>query len=364
MKKILSLVLVGVLSLSLIVGCSREFDSTEYSNGSKYLLGFGDTTDKETDDKKKAEAVAKKLSSNKTKEKKIVKSIVMKGQKTYKYGVVHDMTFKLPSTLTQTFFSKLIFTTPKTSPKLTQSKNVYLTGDDCKNGTLTPKPNYQYSIIIYSNPNTSQSKYAGSVASYKVGATEKVFKNFKGAKDIPTIAKTWIDNKSKFRYAQKTVTSYTNPAANISKWKVNGKYNIDCSTLSGLIMRGHTYSSSPYAKSTKKLGKNTKYSWAFELPRTAAEQARYCVQKGWVLNGIDTTDFSNVPPGALIFYDKDNKLLNRFMAVSHVAICVGKDSNGVNRLIESTTDSNGGIRYKAIKDNAPDKILFIALPQK
>ena len=107
-----------------------------------------------------------------------------------------------------------------------------------------------------------------------------------------------------------------------------------------------------------------KYARAFELPRTAAEQARYCVQKGWVLNGIDTTDFSNVPPGALIFYDRDNKLLNRFMAVSHVAICVGKDSNGVNRLIESTTDSNGRIRYKAIKDNTPDKILFIALPQR
>ena len=75
------------------------------------------------------------------------------------------------------------------------------------------------------------------------------------------------------------------------------------------------------------------------------------------------TDFSNVPVGALIFYDRDNKVINRFMATSHVAVCVGK-RNGVNTLIESTTDSNGGIRYKAIKDNTPDKILFIALPQK
>ena len=296
-------------------------------------------------------------------EKKVTKSITMEGQKYYTYGVVHDMTMKLPSSVVKTFFSKLTFTTPKTTPKFNQSKIVYLTGDHCKNGALIVKPNHQYQIMVYTNPDTSQSKYAGSVASYKIGESEEIFKNFRGYKDIPVIAKTWIENKSKFTYAHDTVTSFNDPNANKSKWKTSsGKYKIDCSTLAGLIMRGHTYSSSPYAKKTTKLGKNTKYSWAFEMPRTAADQAKYCVEHGWVLNGIDMTDFSNVPVGALIFYDRDNKVINRFMATSHVAVCVGK-INGVNTLIESTTDANGGVRYKAIKDNTPDKILFIALPQ-
>ena len=296
-------------------------------------------------------------------EKKVTKSIIMKGQEYYTYGVVHDMTMKLPSKVAKTFFSKLTFTTPKSTPKFSQSKIVYLTGDHCKNGALIVQPNHQYQIMVYTNPNTSQSKYAGSVAAYKIGDVEEKFRDFRGAKDIPVIAKTWIDNKSKFTYAHDTVTSFTNPDANKSKWKTSsGKYKVDCSTLAGLIMRGHTYSSSPYAKKTTKLGKNTKYSWAFEMPRTAADQAKYCVEHGWVLNGIDMTDFSNVPAGALIFYDRDNKVINRFMATSHVAVCVGK-RNGVNSLIESTTDANGGIRYKAIKDNTPDKILFIALPQ-
>ena len=287
----------------------------------------------------------------------------MKAQQTYKYGVVDDMTMKLPSAVVQTFFSKLTFTTCAANPKFNQSKILYLTGDHCKNGALIVKPSYQYVILTYYNPDTSQSKYAGSVAAYKTGESEEVFKNFRGAKDIPTLAANWIANKSKFQYAYSTVTSFTNPDANKSKWKVNGLYNIDCSTLSGLMMRGYSYSTSPYAKKATSLKKNPNYSWAFNLPRTAADQAKYCIEKGWVLNGIDMTDFSNVPVGALIFYDRDSKLLNRFMACSHVAICVGKDSNGVNRLIESTTDSNGGIRYKAIKDNTPDKILFIALPQ-
>ena len=294
---------------------------------------------------------------------KVIKSIVMKAQQTYKYGVVDDMTMKLPSAVVQTFFSKLTFTTCAANPKFNQSKILYLTGDHCKNGALIVKPSYQYVILTYYNPDTSQSKYAGSVAAYKTGESEEVFKNFRGAKDIPTLAANWIANKSKFQYAYSTVTSFTNPDANKSKWKVNGLYNIDCSTLSGLMMRGYSYSTSPYAKKATSLKKNPNYSWAFNLPRTAADQAKYCIEKGWVLNGIDMTDFSNVPVGALIFYDRDSKLLNRFMACSHVAICVGKDSNGVNRLIESTTDSNGGIRYKAIKDNTPDKILFIALPQ-
>ena len=297
-------------------------------------------------------------------ENKVTKSIIMEGQKYYTYGVVHDMTMKLPSKVVQTFFSKLTFTTPKSSPKFTQSKIVYMTGDHCKNGALIVQPNHQYQIIVYTNPDTSQSKYASSVSAYKIGDVEEKFKDFRGAKDIPIIAQSWIDNKSKFTYAHDTVTSYTNPAANKSKWKTSaGKYKVDCSTLAGLIMRGHTYSSSPYAKKTTKLTTNSKYSWAFEMPRNAAEQARYCVTHGWVLNGIDMTDFSNVPVGALIFYDRDSKVINRFMATSHVAVCVGK-RNGVNTLIESTTDSNGGIRYKAIKDNTPDKILFIALPQK
>lgn len=111
-----------------------------------------------------------------------------------------------------------------------------------------------------------------------------------------------------------------------------------------------------------KVKRNTAYSWAITLPRLSADQARYCVEHGWVLHDADTTNFLNLKEGDLIFYDRDKLTTTRYMQISHVAICVG-EVNGVMSCIESTKCDNG-VRIIALTKNTPDKVLFVARPKK
>lgn len=290
--------------------------------------------------------------------------IVMENGKTYKYKNVDEMIFKLPSKVTSAFWSKLTFTTTSKN-KVTQSKILYLKGTDCKAGALLSKQNTTYNIFIY--PSTADDsiteKYIGNVVGVSKGSEFVNYKNFKGANDVVKIAETYYAKKDKFQYGTKTVLTYDNPADNIDKWKVNGLYNIDCSTLIGLIFRGLTYQKSPYAVKTTKVKKSTAYSWSFNFPRTAADQAKYCVDNGWVLPQIDTVNFSNVEAGDLIFWDRDNKENGRYMNCSHVAMCIGKDSDGDTICIEATTVT-GAFRKIKIKNNTADKFLFVARVKK
>lgn len=304
----------------------------------------------------------KEESTTPTTNKKI--DIVMENGKVYKYGKVDEMIFKLPSKVKSAFWSKLTFTTTSKN-KVTQSKILYLKGTDCKAGALLSKPNTTYNIFIY--PSTADDsiteKYIGNVVGVSKGSEFVNYKNFKGANDVVKIAETYYAKKDKFQYGTKTVLTYDNPADNIDKWKVNGLYNIDCSTLIGLIFRGLTYQKSPYAVKTTKVKKSTAYSWSFNFPRTAADQAKYCVDNGWVLPQIDTVNFSNVEAGDLIFWDRDNKENGRYMNCSHVAMCLGKDSDGDTICIEATTVT-GAFRKIKIKNNTADKFLFVARVKK
>lgn len=290
--------------------------------------------------------------------------IVMENGKTYKYKNVDEMIFKLPSKVKSAFWSKLTFTTTSKN-KVTQSKILYLKGTDCKAGALLSKPNTTYNIFIY--PSTAddsiKEKYIGNVVGVSKGSEFVNYKNFKGMNDVVKIAETYYAKKDKFQYGTKTVLTYDNPAENIDKWKVNGLYNIDCSTLIGLIFRGLKYQKSPYAVKTTKVKKSTAYSWAFNFPRTAADQAKYCVDNGWVLPQIDTVNFSNVEAGDLIFWDRDNKENGRYMNCSHVAMCLGKDSDGDTICIEAT-NVTGAFRKIKIKNNTADKFLFVARVKK
>lgn len=290
--------------------------------------------------------------------------IVMQNGKTYKYKNVDEIIFKLPSKVTSAFWSKLTFTTTSKN-KVTQSNILYLKGTDCKAGALLSKPNTTYNIFIY--PSTANDsiteKYVGNVVGITKGSEFVNYKNFKGMNDVVKIANTYFTNKSKFKYNTKTVLSFDNPADNISSWKTDGLYHIDCSTLIGLIFRGLTYQKSPYAVKTTKVKRNSNYSWTFNFPRTAADQAKYCVDNGWILPQIDTINFSNVEAGDLIFWDRDNKENGRYMNCSHVAMCIGKDSDGDTICIESTTVT-GGMRKIKIKKNTADKFLFVARVKK
>ena len=111
-----------------------------------------------------------------------------------------------------------------------------------------------------------------------------------------------------------------------------------------------------------KVKRNSAYSWAFTFPRNAAEQARYCVEHGWVLHDADLVNYFNLKEGDIIFYDRDKKTTSRYMQVSHVAICVGVVNDEMS-CIESTNCDNG-VRIKSLYQNTPDKVLFIARPKK
>lgn len=168
---------------------------------------------------------------------------------------------------------------------------------------------------------------------------------------------------------------------------------IDCSTFSGMMTKGLEYANGPYANKTNftnfrkdKLQKSSK-SWAFNMvkadgtwAREAAAQCEYFDRVGLGIvyyRNVDTgktygskgsTDdnFSPIKKGDLIFYSKKDssgnwKQPNRYMKVSHVAVCYGDNSSGKKSVIESTngtmsknhtfddgTTINAGIRIVSI----------------
>lgn len=301
-------------------------------------------------------------------------SIVMQANKKYEYGVVKDLTFLLPTVVVDSFYSRIIFKTPKDSEpmKYYQSKIVYLQGTDCLNGQLIPKADTTYNIIVMPNANKdlTSEKYYGSVTGVSSGGNYKEFTTFVGETKVSEIAQTYL-NQTGLRYGEFSFTINLEPtnfpnnmSGNLNKWydsSVN-KANIDGSSLVMLAYLGITYKNSAYNNhSLKKLVKNTNYSWTFKFPRIASEQARYCIQKGWVLNEADLTNFTNLKAGDLLFYDSDTFDNERFMNISHVAICVG-EVDGVMSLIEATICENG-VRVKSVESTTSDKLLFVARPR-
>lgn len=300
--------------------------------------------------------------------------ILLKSTKNYYYPqiTIKSLKFRLKSKVDKSFYARMIFTTAD-EISYTQSKICYLEGVDCIAGQLVPKPNTGYKIIIMANANPKINyKYYGSVSVDKTGEFANPYK-FVGGEKVVKTAKTYL-NQNELRYGDNSYAIKSEPASfpndmagNLNKWYDADakKANIDCSSLAIFVYADISYDKSPYSNhKLKKLVKNSDTSWAFMLPRTAAEQAEYCVKKGWVLHDIDTTNYSNLDPGDMVFYDRDNGENGRYMNCSHVAIVVGptEDGNSVY-IIEATTVTNA-VRIIEITANKTDKILFCARPKK
>lgn len=185
---------------------------------------------------------------------------------------------------------------------------------------------------------------------------------------------------------------------------------IDCSTFSGMMTKGLEYVNGPYANKTnftnfrKNILQKSSKKWAFNMvkadgtwAREAAAQCEYFDRVGLGIvyyRNVDTgktygskgsTDdnFSPIKKGDLIFYSKKDssgnwKQPNRYMKVSHVAVCYGDNSSGKKSVIESTngtmtknhtfddgTTINAGIRIVSIAGNSgyADDIVMIVRPQ-
>ena len=185
---------------------------------------------------------------------------------------------------------------------------------------------------------------------------------------------------------------------------------IDCSTFAGMMTKGLEYVNGPYANKTnftnfrKNILQKSSKKWAFNMvkadgtwAREAAAQCEYFDRVGLGIvyyRNVDTgktygskgsTDdnFSPIKKGDLIFYSKKDssgnwKQPNRYMKVSHVAVCYGDNSSGKKSVIESTngtmsknhtfddgTTINAGIRIVSIAgiSGYADDIVMVVRPQ-
>lgn len=165
---------------------------------------------------------------------------------------------------------------------------------------------------------------------------------------------------------------------------------MDCSTLVGLCLRGYTYENGPYANKTQfdafrtdRNQTNPSVSWAFTVPRTAADIGKYCYDNNWIVPlstiGNPSNNYAGLKKGDLIFWAKKDtngnyKEPDRFMKISHVAIVYGNSNtfNGRLSVVECTTVTprhhtlsdgttlNCGVRIKDIANSKPDEVVLVA----
>lgn len=294
-------------------------------------------------------------------------SVTVRTNNRYVYGTLNSLTL-----LTNTAESSLpdynvtvSFRTQDNTPiKFSQSNNLYMVGDDCLFGALIPRVSTDYRIEITYGGTRLLGKVYGASYGYVASLS-----NFSGGRNISSVAKTYLDASSDFCYGSNTILS-GNATSKSSVTDSSGKYYIDCSTLTSLAYRGITYSDSKYSDWSKtNSARTSKYSYAIELPRTSAEQARYCIEKGWILpKEYWGENFSNLQAGDLIFYSerpitKASTWGTRFMRVGHVALVSGVEG-GRAYVYESTSNASvDGLRKINIMDNTPEKISIIARPQ-
>lgn len=319
---------------------------TYYKEYKKKILYFGDGADWESNS----------VTSNK----------MLDSQRVYTYNKpMTKLQFRVPATSStnynDSYYARIIFTTAK-GFKLIQPDTVYLEGVDCKNGVLIPKVNTTYIVSVYYNPDTtiSDKAYLGSVGAKEKGSNYAQ-PLFKYSSDLVKIADSYYKNNSKFSYNSTTPCDFKNPAENISKWKVNGKYQIDDSCFLNYVLTGWTYEKSPYGNEKKAdNNRNNSVSWAIPSTRNEANIGKYFVQKNWVVDVADLETFKNLAIGDIIFMDADSKNNGEFMAISHTAIVIEKDKDGDFVALECTNGlTNGVFRKVKVKSLSSKNILFV-----
>ena len=85
--------------------------------------------------------------------------------------------------------------------------------------------------------------------------------------------------------------------------------------------------------------------------------AKYVVENDWVLDDVDYTNFTNIDPGDILFWDSDSVDNNEYMGCSHTSICIGKDAEGNKLIIEGASDQV--IKKVKITDKNINNLLFV-----
>lgn len=303
-----------------------------------------------------------------------VADVTMAKTKVYTYKVVQNVYMRLARAVTPDFWSRLIFKTNKDSEptRFSQSDLVFLEGTDCRAGALLPKADTTYTITVFANVEDGEYNglpYYGTVTGVDGGGSYTDFADFVGGETLGNCALSYYNNRTNLTYTvlDKTPMDFTNPAENISQWKVGNKMNIASRAMTKLCSMGIDYDKSPYANNDlTKVTMNTLTTWAWNPTLGASNQAKYSVQQGWAMTGIDMDNFSNVEKGDIIYYSRSNN--SNFMSISDVAICVGTEGDKVMAVgIDSLGTSKTVIKFALNTDNTtykPSQIILIVRPRK
>ncbi|MCC3870293.1 phage tail spike protein [Terrisporobacter mayombei] len=299
------------------------------------------------------------------------------GRNYYCDDVVSYIKFTAPAQCKTNYSTTLVFTTDEGVPtKVNQDNNIWLTGSDCINGGLLIKCDSTYTIKISLDNNvTTPRKFKGTVSKVSHGGTYRAYENKTKYRDnVLELLETYYEKRDLFIYSTTTPYSFKNPctSANIAKW-ASGGFHIDCSTLTQFAARGITYINSTYNHNDKSpYYLSTKYKYSYEVPRFAADQAKYCIEQGWQLE-LDVTnrnDWKKLKPGDLVFWKQrfgeegSNATVDaRFMQVGHVAIVRAINEQGIPHTYEATSGTPC-IRNRLLTSNYPEKMLFFARPRK
>ena len=348
-----------------------------------------------------------------------ITSQVVSGNSINIASVTGDVVITVTTTVVQTTYS----ITNNLSNCTTNNASEVINKNESYNATISANSGYEIKSIVVTmgGTNVSSTVVNGNkisipsvtgivvitVTTNKIENGEEL-KDFPYADDLVEIAMTyWRNANNEYVDGQPWSQGITYRASNTplsanceaemgvenSFWvSVGGRHYkaMDCSTLVGLCLRGYTYENGPYANKTQfdafrtdRNQTNPSVSWAFTVPRTAADIGKYCYNNNWIVPlstiGNSSNNYAGLKKGDLIFWAKKDsngnyKEPDRFMKISHVGIVYGNSNtfNGRLSIVECTTVTprvhtlsdgttlNCGVRIKDLVNNKPDEVVLVA----
>ncbi len=302
-------------------------------------------------------------------------NVTLENKRYYKCNVLDKLNLNVTNTTDSNFKSIIEFRTGYDCypMKLFQTNDVWMVGEDCRNGVLINKADTKYRITVtYINNAEYPRKFKGEVEILSRGTGEYlVYPKFSKSAEMINLSLQYYNNRNLFKYNQLTPLSYyvqgRKPSDYADKWKTDNLYHIDCSTFTNSLYRARGYNNSIYKNLDYGMGASKKYGWGFDIGRTASDQAKWCIENGYQLD-ISTTDETawwNLQPGDLVFWSarsetSETNVEGRYMQVGHVAIVrTPKTSSGTTTTMEVSTTGNV-VLNRTLQINFPEKILFFA----
>lgn len=163
--------------------------------------------------------------------------------------------------------------------------------------------------------------------------------------ELEALARDWYSHRNDIVGGSKAMVYGNNSILNTSSYT----REIDCSTFVGMLLRGYSFSQTPYATgqgaNPDSWTGNTAYNWTFNpfdysnysridsqsrtKVRYASQMAEMMIERGQTVP-IDRY-YANIEPGDVLFFARHDSTTNdwfeplRLKHINHVAICIAKE---------------------------------------